>query len=710
MPDRKGEYPTGKQFVLRSRVVLLLFGGLLALFLWVLYGLQIVNGSYYREQSIRKIASTQTVQAARGSILDRYGRVLADNRVTYQVTLDTGAMGDVQTRNKTVLALLRACREQEVAWTDTLPVTQTAPFSYTVSDPYETIGRDEEGNEVSRTDTQLKRLCASLKLKAITNDSPASDLVAALRAYFEVEKMEEPPSQEEGRALVGVLYELALRSKDVARSAYIFTSDVEINFITVVKERQLPGVRIEAATVRQYHTRYAAHLLGQVGSIYREEWDDYKDKGYSMNDIVGKFGLEQAFEDRLRGSPGTKDIELSQSGKIVSEHWHIDPVTGEPQTPAPGDHVMLTLDIRLQEVVEEALARHIPGMTNESFRGACVVTDMTGGILAEASFPTYDPSEYYTRYNELRDDPQQPLLNRGLQGLYAPGSTMKMAVAAGALSEGVITPREKIQDTGRYKHYKRIEDQPMCWIYRQYGRTHGWENVSEAIRDSCNVFFYETGLRLGIAKLDEYAHMFGLGETTGLELYEEKGCVAGPATSALYGQTWNEGDTMYAAIGQGNTQVTPIQMANYIATLANGGYHYPTHLLKTVKSSDFSQVVEEYTPTARDEIGLAPENLEAVKKGMGMLASEGSVAPYFKNLPVKAGAKTGTSQVARDAEANAILVAFAPYENPEIALSIVVERGGSGTAVAAIAREILAYYFSARESIDKIPAENTLIR
>ncbi len=285
-----------------------------------------------------------------------------------------------------------------------------------------------------------------------------------------------------------------------------------------------------------------------------------------------------------------------------------------------------------------------------------------------------------------------------------------MAVAAGGLEEGVISTTEEILDTGRYKHYDRIEDQPMCWYYRQYGRTHGWENVSEAIRDSCNIYFYETGLRLGIEKIDTYAALFGLGQKTGLELYEEAGEMAGPATSAKHGQAWYEGDTMYAAIGQGNTKVTPIQLANYVSTLVNGGSHYATHLLKTVKSSDFSQVVEEYRPEIRDEINLDPANLAAVKKGMGMVASEGSAAVYFKDLGVTVGAKTGTAQISRNSEANAILVAFAPYENPEIALSIVVEKGDSGTLVAAIAAEILDYYFSAKGAMEAAPAENALAR
>lgn len=250
----------------------------------------------------------------------------------------------------------------------------------------------------------------------------------------------------------------------------------------------------------------------------------------------------------------------------------------------------------------------------------------------------------------------------------------------------------------------------MCWYFRQYGGTHGWVNVSEAIRDSCNIYFYEAGLRLGIDRIDTYASLFGLGEKTGLELYEAAGEVAGPETSAKHGQPWYEGDTMYAAIGQGNTQLTPIQLCNYVATLVNGGSHYPTHLLKAVKSSDYAQVVEEYRPVARDEIGLDSDNIAAVKEGMWMVANEGSAARYFRDLPVEVGAKTGTAQVSRNSEAHAIFVAFAPYENPEIAISIVVEHGGSGTSVAEIAGEIFSYYFSTRDAMDTPAVENTLIR
>lgn len=692
-----------KRFHLRSRAVLVMMAAVLAALFWVLFDLQAVKGSYFLAQSTRKIANTETVQAARGEILDRYGRVLVSNRATYQVKLDTGLMGDIQGRNQTILELLQVCREQDVTWNGTLPITLEPPFRYTTDSPFEVVTTNDSGEEVRR-ETQLSRMVNALRLK-LSSDPTAQEVVDALREWFEVD---EAVGQSEGRALVGVLYELALRSKDIARSSYIFAQDVDVGFITVVKERKLLGVKIDTATIREYKTKYAAHLLGQVGSI--QNWDNYKDKGYSMTDTVGISGLELAFEELLRGTPGSKDVEYNQSGKVVSESWHKDPETGELQLPSPGDNLMSTFDIKLQEVVEETLARYVPGMTAESQKAACVVVDMTGGVLASASYPSYDPAEYYSSYNDLLSDPLEPLYNRALQGLYAPGSTFKMAVAAGALEEGAVTRTEKILDTGRYKHYDRIEDQPQCWYFRQYGRTHGYENVSEAIRDSCNVYFYEAGLRLGIDNIDQYAALFGLGQYTGLELYEAKGEVAGPESSKRHGQTWYEGETMYAAIGQGNTQVTPIQLANYIATLVNGGSHYPTHLLKTVKSSDFSQVLEEYKPQPLDEIGLDPANVEAVKRGMGMVAEEGSAAQYFRGLPVTVGAKTGTAQVARDSEANAILVAFAPYENPEIALSIVVERGGAGTAVAEAAAEIIGYYFSSRDIMDAPTTENTMIR
>ncbi len=698
-----------KRFHFRAWTMLVLLALIMAAYAVVLFDLQVVQGSYYKEQSTRKIANTETVQAARGEVLDRFGRVLVSNRATYQVTLDVKLLGDVQKRNQTILELLKICREQGVSWNDSLPISSGPAFSFTTAMPFQSVTADEDGKEKT-SDTRLYQLLKKLKPAGFPltvpeggalNDLATADAVmAALRSAFQVE---ENLSDTEARALVGVLYELSLRSQEISYTSYVFARDVDVEFITVVKERKLSGVKIDTVTVRQYETAYAAHILGRVGAI--QNWESYRDKGYSLSDNVGLSGVESAFESLLRGTPGTKDVELSQSGKVVSESWHLDEETGEVLSPKPGNNLMLTLDIDLQEVVEEALERYIPGMTEESQVGACVVMDMTGGVLAAASYPTYDLSTYTQDYNDLLTDPLKPMFNRAFQGLYAPGSTFKPLVAIGALQEGVVTVREKIQDTGRYKHYDRIEDQPMCWIYRQYGSTHGYENVTEAIRDSCNVYFYEAGIRLGIAKLDEYAAAFGLGELTGLELYEARGEVAGPATSAKYDQEWYEGEVMYAAIGQGNTQITLVQLCNYIATLVNGGTHYPAHLLKTVKTNDFSQVVEEYRPQVRGQVEIAPENLEAIKQGMALAADQ-----YFTGLPVQVGAKTGSAQVAGHEEANAVMVVFAPYDDPEIAIATVVEQGGAGARIADIAAEIIEYYFSARDVMDAPAAEGTLVR
>ena len=289
-----------------------------------------------------------------------------------------------------------------------------------------------------------------------------------------------------------------------------------------------------------------------------------------------------------------------------------------------------------------------------------------------------------------------------------------MAIAA--LQEGLVTPGEKIQDTGTFQlpeedHYPYGDWHPQCWYYRQYRGTHGWENLADALRDSCNIYFFTLGHRLGIDRIDQYAAQFGLGQTTGLELGEEKGWVAGPATSEALGMEWYGGNLLNAAIGQDNNMVTPLQLSNYIATLVNGGNHYATHLLKTVKSSDYSSTVYEYEPRLLNTLDLDPANVEAVKKGMWEVANDpkSSSSAYFKDLPVEVGAKTGSAQVASNVEANALFVCFAPYDDPQIVISMVVERGASGSNLAQATAEIVDYYFSAENTMESVGTENTLL-
>ncbi|MBO3279494.1 MAG: penicillin-binding protein [Clostridiales bacterium] len=699
----------GRQFHVRVRGVMVLLAAVLVGFLWVLYDLQYVHGAEYLEQSRRKIAKTETVEAARGQILDRYGRVLVSNRASYNVSLDTSFMGE--DRNTVLLRLLDICREESVTWSDTLPVSQSAPYVFTAEGAYGNLRKYAEKMKWEGLVPTAEEIEALQSAESPALPS-AERLIAKLRETYQVDPA---LSDEEARDLVGVLYELALRSREITWSSYVFAQDVEMTFIVKVKEASLSGVSIDTTTVREYNTSYAAHLLGRVGLMDSDEWNNiYQALDYPYNASVGKDGMEQAFESYLHGVPGKRAIETNDQGKVVSadDNWKIDERTGEPQAPQPGYNVISTLDIKLQEAVERALADGVGALKSEDTQGAAaVVIDVNdGGVLASASYPTYDLSTFLQNYTELANDPLNPLFNRATQGIYPPGSTFKMVTAIAGLQEGVITPTDEILDTGRYTYYK--DYQPQCWYYRQYGRTHGKENVSEAIRDSCNIFFYDVGRRLGISLLDEYAQKFGLGEYTGIEVYESKGHVAGPGYTESLGQKWYDGNTLPAAIGQENNQFTPIQLANYVATLANGGTHYSAHLLKEVKSSDFSQVVYQYEPEVLNELDLDPENLEAVTRGMLMVTQPGGSAySYgFNTLDIQVAAKTGSAQVSSATESNAVFVCFAPYEDPEIALAIVVEKGGSGSTLSSIAVEILDYYFSSGSGMETVEGENTLLR
>ena len=696
----------------RLRILLAILAVLIGVFFFVLYNLQITHGAEYLERSQYKIAQTETVDASRGGILDSLGRVLVSNRVSYQATLDLKLLGSAEQRNATLHELLALCREQNVVWNDSLPISAQSPFTFTSDTPYFYSTTNQDGEEVLAL-TRLGQLSVALKwIPEDPTENPhavmpsARELLLTICDYFELEG----GATKENRAIVGVLYELYLRSKDINWNAYIFAEDVDIQLISAVKERNLTGVQFETTTVRQYNTGYAAHLLGRVGVIEKEVWPTYKELGYPMDATVGRDGVEKAFEKYLRGTSGERIIETNTSGKIVSESWLTDPETGEELTPQPGCNVILTLDIRLQEAVERALAEHIPALPEAEGAAAVVIDVNSGGVKAMTSYPTYDLANFSESWAEIRDNPLSPMFNRATQGMYPPASTFKMVTAVGALEEGIITPSDKIRDTGKYMYYAPSYT-PGCWIYNQFGGNHGNINVSEAITESCNVFFYDVGRRLGIDTLNKYARMFGLGEPTGIELYEEIGVVAGREyTENVLHQPWNEGSTLSVAIGQENNQFTPLQLANYIATLVNGGNHYSAHLLKEVKSADFSEVIYRREPELLDSIDIAPQNLEAVKKGMLAVTETGSAAKYFRELDIKVGAKTGSAQVSSKSESNAVFVAFAPYDNPEIALCVVVEKGGSGSELGAIAADIISFYFNSETTLDSIPSENTLIR
>ena len=689
---------------LRSNLLIAIFCAILAGFVAVLYQAQIVEGAGYRSNSTVRNIQTEQVDSVRGEILDRYGRVLVTNEVSYNVALDYSAMGSG--RNEILALLLDICREEGVAWTDDLPISKAAPWIFTTETPFSFQQKNSEGEMETRL-TYLGSLAKKCKWTADDKPVPtAGELLAAMcRTFGLIQEGEAPDARD--RELAGVLYELHLRLREVDNSAYLFTQGVDMTFISKVKERALAGVRIETATTRKYETSYAAHVLGFTGKIDRgPEWDHYKELSYPMNATVGKEGVELAFEEALHGVSGSRLIEKDDAGNTISQEWR--------KEPKPGDNVVLTLDMALQATTEDLLAQYAARQEvkvgedgePEPVKGmAAAVVDMSGGVLALASYPTYDLSTFRENYSQLQADESYPLNNRATMGLYAPGSTFKMLTAIAALDSGTITTLDKVECTAYYRFYPDVS--PACWIAP--GR-HGMENVTQAIQDSCNIFFYDVGRRTGIATIREYAQKFGLGEYTGIEIPEKKGHVAGPETSASYDRQWFEGETMYAAIGQDNNLFSPLQLANYIATLVNGGNHYACHLLKEFKSSDYSQITETYDEPPLHTVDIQPEHLAAIKQGMYDLSKTYTMARWFDSLPVEVGCKTGTAETsAKAATTNAIFVCFAPYDDPQVALCLVSEGGEAGGTLAELAAGILAQYFSTDSSLSGLTPENTLL-
>ena len=668
----------------KRRVIALLvfFGAFLLLFAAVLYDAQILHGGENRAKSISSNAASETVTASRGIITDRNGKVLVSNRLAYTLVFDRSGFADDAALNAAILRLVQLCEETGTGWNDTLPIGRVGNFLRYSNARSETFDKFIEKND-------------------LTSGASGRQLLSELRELYHVD---ESLSEREARLIVGVRYELH------SRDSYTFAEDVSTEVLSLITDGRYEGVTIRTASARVYNTALAAHILGTIGPIWQEEWSSnedtgyvgYADKGYSMNDLVGKDGVEKAFESYLRGTDGRRLITTDETGKITGELY-----TREPQ---PGGTVALTLDIDLQADVEAALAETISGMidkdSNERGGAAAVVSVGTGEVLALASYPTYDLSTFNEDYDELVNDQRLPMFNRATQGIYAPGSTFKMVTAVAALESGIITPSSIIQDRGIYTYYK--DPQPMCWIYSQTGSTHGRINVSQAITDSCNYFFYEVGRLTGIRTLDSYASQFGLGQSTGIEIGDSSGVLASPEWAESHDQEWTDGQTITAAIGQSYNLFTPLQLANYVATLVSGGDHYQAHLLKNVKAYDNSRLLYMYDDKPMNTVEISDSTLSAVTRGMHELTVSGSVAYAFENCVVSAGAKTGSAQVGTDI-ANGVFVAYAPYENPEIAVAIVIEKGGSGAALANTAVEIINSWFSRAQDGTAI-GENTLLK
>ncbi|MET0018101.1 penicillin-binding transpeptidase domain-containing protein [Oscillibacter sp.] len=676
-----------------NRRLFVLIGFLLCVltsYICVMYDTQINRGDYYREQSVRTITSTETVEASRGILTDRNGQVLVSNRQTYALTFDVSLLSSEDDENTAILRLIQLCRQRGVIWNDNLPMTQTAPYAFAV-DAAGAVQRDRFSKFLQ---TSLKALSTNVKYENVTDAllssilSP-SDLMKQMRTFFGIP---EDWSDGDARAVVGVRYELEVR-KIINTTAYVFAEDVDTELISLVKDGDYRGAKVSASSVREYDTAAAAHVLGTVGRINEQELAANPDV-YNGEDWIGKSGVELAFENYLRGTDGKRLISSNSEGKITSEIY-----TTEPK---PGNTVALTLDLDLQEAAEQALANTVTNMNKDGNTtrgaGAAVVEVGTGEVLALASYPTFDLSSYGTAFTALSQDPANPLFNRATQGTYAPGSTFKPCTAVAGLEEGVITTTTKIRDTGKW-YYPGASTGDYFWCWKHSG--HGLLNVSQAITNSCNYFFGQVGYMLGLDKLNEYASAFGLGKKTGIEIGDKAGTLA----------TEEQGQDLapWAAFGQASYSATPLQLANYIATLVDGGGHYDAHLLKSAKTYNNDQVVYLDTPKPSNSLSISDSTLTAVKIGMHDLTTSGALAPYFKSCVVEAGAKTGTAQISSQKVNNGVFVCFAPFDDPKIAVAIVIEKGGSGAALASTAVDILNAYFTKEEIGTVILGENQLL-
>lgn len=641
-----------------------------------LYSLQIKDGATYRAQSERSLSLSKTIKAPRGMITDRNGTPLVTNRKGYFVVLEK--RGTIkQDWHQSVLNLFTLLKEHTAVTNrkDRVPITFTKPFQF-------------EGTQADAFKAQ-NGMDAQL--------SPDAVLQALVKRYH----LEQAGTEEEQRLLAGVCFGMEQEGFS-ATTPYVLLEDVDAVAVTAIKEHAsfFPEVSVEERWVRTYcYPKTASHVLGNVGKISSQEYDSMKQEGYTKNDLVGKQGAERAFEQYLRGIDGTSGVPA----EIGGEDLYFIPSTAA----ISGNTVMLTLDLDLQLATEEALAKGVleaKSQKSSSKGGAAVVVGVhTGEILAAASYPTYDLMQFHEQYSQLAADESKPMFNRAFSGGYEPGSTFKPVTAIAAIDSGLLGVDETIKTRGIYKYLDRTF---QCNLYRTQKKTHGRIDVAEALGVSCNYFFYEAGRRVGIEKIAETARRFGLGSQTGVELsFEEtKGRLATPAARESAGGTWYPGDVLQAAIGQSDNLFSPLQLANYAATLANGGTNYRTTLLKAVKSAADETVLKTSVPEVRQMAGASNAALAAVKDGMLQVTRQGGTAyGVFSDFPISVAGKTGSAQV--KGGTNGLFICYAPAENPQIAVSVVLENGDSGTKAAAVAKEILQGYFNRPQQDNQVSYE-----
>ena len=656
------------------------------------------TGQYYTRR--------ETIQAVRGEIYDRNGVKLVSNSYTYDFVFDYAAMSGDRTQQN--IHLLQAIYAMQATGNygklidNGFPLSGTYP-NYTYSAEalsseskiyYRLLKRIAE-NELEDESPKAKDQLTAGYLETFYEEHPEafpkeSELISC---YLEKYGLVDSKgglifSEEQTDLLLRLRYNMEVADFSVYNS-YVMASDVDKTFILYIEELSLSGAGFDIRTDRVYeYPGYASHILGRTGQIYAEDWEYYKNLGYEMNDTVGIDGCEYAFENYLRGVDGIKLITEDSDGNIISEKIEIEPI--------PGQDVYLTIDIDLQIAAEDGLEENVKKYAS-SESGAIVAMDPnTGEVLALASYPTYDLSTFNSDYNDLAANQASPLLNRALEGLYAPGSTFKLGMTVAGIDGEHVQSAEKLECTGVYTRFSG--HQPKCWIYNSSTglKNHGFITASQAISVSCNCYFYELGWRMGIERMNTYCNLLGLGQSTGIQLPEKVGTLAGPEYREQSGGiAWTAGDTIMAAIGQSENSFTPIQLTSYVSTLLNGGTRYAASLL--LKTSSFSEGGDSFVNTseALSHIDISKEALSTVKQGMKkMIDDSATVSKYMEGVPVTVIGKTGTAELGGSERENGLFVCAAPYDKPEIVITSVIEHAGGGSyAALAAARVLQAYDF-----------------
>lgn len=650
-----------------------------------LFNLQIVHGAEYREESNTRLTRESVLEASRGAILDKTGATLVDSKIQFSLEMYKSKV-DTATLNQSILNMINVLEKYETSYVDSFPI-KIEPFEFTISE---------------------QELLSWKKSNKLSEDITAEQAFYKFKSKYGIDTN----NIQDARKIMAIRYEAsqkgysstkAIRIADnISREAVAEFSESSDKFV---------GINIVVEPVRQYTSgSLASHILGYAGKINSQEYEQRKST-YGSNDIIGKTGIEYVFEEYLKGKNGTKQIDMAVDGTTTAEY-----VSKEATA---GSDVVLTIDANLQKVTEDALASNIQKIASGGFgkaynakAGACVVMNVNSGeVLAMASYPNYDPSDFVggistEAWNNYTNNTAKPLVDKAIQNSYSPGSTYKMVTAIAGLESGAINLNTKINDTGVYKKYGISMN---CWYYTDYHRGHGYLNVSEAIEKSCNYFFYETGDRMGIDKLAEFARYFGLGTKTGIELQgETAGVLADRETKKQKhpdDQNWNPGNTLNASIGQGDNEFSPLQMARYISMLANGGHKIDVSIVKTIRNSDGSEASrEEINKFVNKKLGLEEDTqeekqlnqnyLNAVLQGMKSVTSDTGGTAYvrFKDFNISVGGKTGSAEAPNN-QVHAWFVGFAPFENPEIAIVVMVENGGHGNYTAEVVRDIMGEYF-----------------